>query len=134
MRRKITWTAIFGGGIILLAAGVLLASFLTASPAPAARAVAIKTSQLQVWEHSKGGRYLQAVTWDLEAAQINPQELFADATLAFSYPPPAGSSSYKAAMLDAELAAQQIQAGGNAGPDISRFAGEMRAYRAAVTP
>lgn len=39
MRRKIIWTAIFGGSALLLAAGVLLASFLTASPAPAARAV-----------------------------------------------------------------------------------------------
>jgi hypothetical protein len=40
MRRKIIWTVVFGGGALLLAGAVLLASFLTASPAPAARAVA----------------------------------------------------------------------------------------------
>jgi hypothetical protein len=133
MRTKIKWTVIFAGAIALLTAAVLLTSSLTASPAPAALS-APQTTQLQAWDHGKGGRYLQAVTWDLEADQINPQELFADATLAFSYPPPAGAAHYQAAMLDVELAAQQIQAGGAPGPDISRFAQQMRAYRAAVTP
>jgi hypothetical protein len=44
MRKKIIWTAIFSGAVMLLAGAVLLAGALAASPAPAARVASAATA------------------------------------------------------------------------------------------
>ena len=133
MRKPVIWTLIFAGCALALTAIVLAGSHLSAR---AAVPLAAKVSAIAAWQHGKGGRYLQRVTWDIGADQIDARQLNTDAMLAFSNPPPGGAGPYKAAMLDAELAAQSIQVGasGQATVYLRKFSADMQLYRAAVSP
>lgn len=134
MRKKIIWTLVFAGCACLLAGTVLAVSSAVASPAPVAGSLAAPA--LQAWEHGKGERYLQAVTWDLGAAQINGEELSADAELAYNRPPPVAPLTYQRAMQTAELAGQSVTVGDyrQAGTYEHVFSIEIRAWRLAVAP
>ena len=133
MRKPVIWTLIFAGCALALAALVVAGSRLSAR---AAVPLAAKASPIAAWQHGKGGRYLQAVTWDLGAAQISGEELSTDAELAYNRPPPVAPLAYQRAMQTAELAGQSVTVGDyrQAGIYEHQFSVEMQAWRLEVSP